>query len=234
WGCNGITAWCITNNAASTRDLYRETVHPQDARRYREGDGWRDFAERQVTIPVRGEVARTRVIRSTVRGPVVNELITPVTEGGDPPLSLHWVGAEHLDDLRAGIAVSRANDWRGFRDAGNPADQWQGYIPFDGLPSSYNPARGYVASANQRIVASDYAHPIYGAYSQGHRGVRIDQEFAGKRGLDRAASIRFQNDVKNCRAERSCPHILRLLAGSADGDVAQVVGALSGWDYRYD
>ena len=28
WGCNGSAAWAITNNAASTRDLYRETVHP--------------------------------------------------------------------------------------------------------------------------------------------------------------------------------------------------------------
>jgi penicillin amidase len=275
WGCNGTTAWCITNNAASTRDLYRETVDPEDARRYRDGSAWRDFAERQVTIPVRGEAARARTIRSTVRGPVVNELITPVTEGGDPPLSLRWVGAEHIDDLRAGIAVSRAKDFRGFRDAlrdwsvavfnfvyadsagnigyqmagrvpvrgrvtpgfrdaDNKADQWHGYIPFDGLPSSYNPARGYVASANQRIVAPDYAHPIYGAYSQGHRGVRIDQEFAGKQGLDRAASIRFQNDVKNCRAEFLCPHILRMIAGSTDDDVRCAIAALPGWDYRYD
>jgi penicillin amidase len=275
WGCNGTTAWAITNNAASTRDLYREAPHPEDPRRYRDGDTWREFSERTVTIPVRNETPRTRTIRSTARGPVVNELITPVTEGGDPPLSLRWVGAEHIDDLRAGIAISRARDWRGFRDAlrdwsiavfnfvyadragnigyqmagrvpvrgrvtygfrdaDNPADQWQGYIPFDGLPSSYNPARGYVASANQRIVAPDYKHPIYGAYSQGHRGVRIDQEFAGKHGLDRAASIRFQNDVKNCRAERLCPHILRQLAGSTDPDVAQARAALSGWNHRYD
>jgi penicillin amidase len=275
WGCNGTTAWSITNNAASTRDLYRETVDPEDAGRYREGNEWRAFAERSVSIPVRGEAARTRVIRSTVRGPVVNELVTPVTEGGDPPLSLRWVGAEHIDDLRAGIAVSRATDWRGFRDAlrdwsiavfnfvyadcagnigyqmagrvpvrgrvvggfrdaDNPADAWRGYIPFDGLPSSYNPARGYVASANQRIVAPDYTHPIYGAYSQGHRGVRIDQEFAGRQTLDRAASIRFQNDVKNCRAERLCPHIVGLLGGSSDVDAAQVVAALRDWNYRYD
>jgi penicillin amidase len=134
----------------------------------------------------------------------------------------------------AGRVPVRGRVYPGFRDADNPADQWQGYIPFDDLPSSYNPARGYVASANQRIVAPDYKHPIYGAYSQGHRGVRIDQEFAGKHGLDRAKNIRFQNDVKNCRAELLCPHILRLLAGSADGDVAQVVAELTGWNYRYD
>jgi len=275
WGCNGTTAWAITNNAASTRDLYSETVHPTDARRYCDGDTWREFSQREVSIPVRGAATRTQTIRSTVRGPVVNELVTPITEGGDPPLSMRWVGAEHLDDLRAGIAVSRAKDWQGFRnalrdwsvavfnfvyadrtgnigyqmcgrvpvrgrvtagfrDAANAADQWQGYIPFDDLPSNYNPARGYVASANQRIVPEDYKQPIYGAYSQGHRGVRIDQEFAGKQGLGRTENIRFQNDVKNCRAERLCPHILRLLAASKDPAAVRVTAALSGWNHRYD
>ncbi|HEX3348600.1 MAG TPA: penicillin acylase family protein, partial [Acetobacteraceae bacterium] len=33
WGSNGRTAWAITNNAASTRDLYRETVDPSDVSR---------------------------------------------------------------------------------------------------------------------------------------------------------------------------------------------------------
>jgi penicillin amidase len=274
WGSNGTIAWAITNNMASTRDLYREELHPANPRQYRDGEAWRDFAERPVIVPVRGEASRAHVIRSTVRGPVVNELVTPVSEGGDPSLSLRWVGAEHLDDLRASIGLSRARDWRGFRDtlrdwavavfnfvyadregnigyqmagripvrgrvtygfrdASNPADRWQGYIPFDGLPNCCNPSRGYAASANQRIVAPDYPHPIYGAYSQGHRGVRIDQEFAGKRGFDRAANIRFQNDVKNCRAERWCPHILRHLAASTDPDIGVLVGALSGWDFRY-
>ena len=274
WGSNGRVAWSITNNMASTRDLYREEVDPANTRRYRDGDTWRDFTERRVAIPVRGEATHEQLLRATVRGPVVNGLLTPVTEGGDPPLSLRWVGMEHMDDLRASIGVGRAKDWRGFRDAlrdwavaifnfvyadrrgnigyqmcgripvrgqitsgfrdaNNPADAWQGYIPFDGLPSSYNPSRGYVASANQRIVAPDYPHPIYGAYSQGHRGVRIDQAFAGKQGLDRAANIQFQNDVKNCRAERNCPHILRYLTGNTDPDVAVLVTALAGWDYRY-
>jgi penicillin amidase len=275
WGSNGTTAWSITNNAASTRDLYREELHPQNSGLYRDGDDWRAFTKRQVTIPVRGAEPLSLVIRSTVRGPVVNELITPIAPEGDPPLSLRWVGAEHIDDMRSMIAVSRARDWVGFRDAlrdwaiavfnfayadraGNigyqmagrvprrgrithgfrdpadPADQWRDYIPFDDLPHSFNPARGYVASANQRIVAPDDARPIYGAYSQGHRGVRIDQEFSAGRVLDRTANIRFQNDVKSCRAERLCPHILRHLAGRRDPDAVTAAETLTSWDYRYD
>jgi penicillin G amidase len=275
WGSNGTAAWCITNNMASTRDLYREEVDPRDPRRYRDGDRWLEFAEQEKTISVRGETARKLVVRSTVRGPLVNALITPVTENGDPPLAMRWVGAEHLDDLRATIAISRAKDWPsfrnalrdwsvavfnfvyadregnigyqmagrlpirgrivyGFRDANNPDDQWRGYIPFDDLPNGFNPARGYVASANQRIVSPDYHYPIYGAYSQGHRGVRLDQELAPQRAMDRAAHIRLQNDVKNCRAERTCPHLLRHLASVREPEAAIVAGALSGWDYNYD
>ena len=44
-----------------------------------------------------------------------------------------------------------------------------------------NPKRGYVASANQRIVPPNYRHVIYGAYSQAHRGIRINQVFAEKK-----------------------------------------------------
>ncbi len=133
----------------------------------------------------------------------------------------------------AGRVPMRGRVVHGFRDAGEPADRWRGYIPFDGLPSMFNPSRGYVASANQRIVAPDYPHPIYGAYSQGHRGVRLDQAFAATRHFDRAANIDVQNDVKNCRAERWCPHILAHLKSSTDPEAAAVAAALTNWDYRY-
>jgi penicillin amidase len=274
WGANGSIAWAITNNAASTRDLYREEADPKDPRRYRDGDSWKKFEERTVEIPVKSEVARKLTIRSTVRGPVVNALVPAVTEGGEPPLSLKWVGHEHIDDVRAGIALGRARNWNeirgalrdwaiavfnfvyadkdghvgyqmagrvpirgrihyGLRDAGNPADRWQGYIPFDDLPHTFDPPRGYVASANQRIVAPDYPRPIYGAYSQGHRGIRIDQAFGDGGKVDKKAAIALQNDVKNVRAERMCPHIVRQLATSKDADAAALAALLKPWDGRY-
>ena len=188
---------------------------------------------------------------------------------GDPPLSLRWVGMEHMDDIRASIAVGRARDWAGFRnalrdwsvaifnfvyadanghvgyqmagripirgrivsgfrDANAAADQWLGTIPFDDMPHMYDPPSGYVASANQRIVPDDWRQPIYGAYSQGHRGVRLAQALGGRGTMDTAANIRLQNDVKNCRAERMCPHIVRHLPNEAT--FKRVLGD---WDYRY-
>ena len=269
WGSNGSIAWAITNNMASTRDLYIEQVDPADPRRYRDGDAWREFDERRVSIKVRGAAAHELAIRSTVRGPVVNALVPSLDAAGDPPLSLRWIGMEHMDDIRASIGITRARDWAGFRaalrdwsvaifnfvyadanghigyqmagripirgrvapgfrDANAAADQWQGTIPFDDLPHMYDPPSGYVASANQRIVPDEWKHPIYGAYSQGHRGVRLAQALGGPGAMDTAANITLQNDVKNCRAERLCPHILRHLA-----DEPTFRRVLGDWDHRY-
>ena len=274
WGSNGRIAWAITNTLASTRDLYVEQVDPQDPRRYREGNGWRTFDQRTLTIAVRGAAPHDLTIRSTVRGPVVNALVTQLDPAGDPPLSLRWVGMEHMDDIRASIAVGRAHDWNGFRnalrdwavaifnfvyadaaghvgyqmagripirgrvvpgfrDANAAEDRWRGYIAFDDMPHMFDPPSGYVASANQRIVPDNWPQPIYGAYSQGHRGVRLAQALGGTAKQDVPANIRLQNDVTNCRAERLVPHILRHLQAATGAATATLRRALSDWDGRY-
>jgi penicillin amidase len=273
WGSTGRTAWAITNNAASTRDLFRETVDPQDPGRYREGDRFVPFEERQETIEVRGKAAHKLTVRETIRGPVVNALVPAMAADGDPPMSLRWVGREHIDDIRAGLAISRAKNWDefrhalrdwsiavfnfvyadragnigyqmagrvpirgrityGVRDAGNPKDVWRGTIPFDDLPNVLNPATGAVASANQRIVPGDYKQPIYGAYSQGHRGLRLAEAFQVMHKADVPATIELQNDVRNCRATRLVPHIIALLEG-ATGPAGTVRDLLAGWDGSY-
>jgi penicillin amidase len=274
WGSNGTAAWCLTNNMASTRDLYREELDPADPSRYRDGDHFVPFAERTVLIKVRGEADRPVTIRSTVRGPIVNALVPAIDPAGDPPMSLRWVGTEHLDDLRAIIGLARAKTWPDFRavlqdwsvavfnwiyadaaghigyqmagriplrgriwpgvrDAGNPDDQWRGMIPFEAMPTRHDPPAGTLASANQRIVGPDFPYPIYGAYSQGHRGVRLDQVFNATPVLDTSATIALQNDVKNTRAERNVRHILSALATSPDPAAQECAAMLTGWDFRY-
>src|SRR5215468_9941852 len=37
---------------------------------------------------------------------------------------------------------------------------WQGYIPFEELPVSYNPAEGYIVTANNAIVGPGYPYPL--------------------------------------------------------------------------
>jgi len=137
----------------------------------------------------------------------------------------------HIGYQMAGRIPVRGRVVQGFRDATAAADQWQGCIEFDDLPHMYDPPSGYVASANQRIVPDNWPQPIYGAYSQGHRGVRLAQALGAGNALDAAANIALQNDTKNCRAERLCPHIVRHLNNVEAA--ALFCRVLGDWDYRY-
>jgi penicillin G amidase len=275
WGTNGSIAWGITNNAASTRDLYREQVHPTDPQLYRDGDTWRRFEQRFEEIRVRAHAPVRHVQRSTVRGPVVNHVVPPLSGSDDEqPLSLRWVGQEHLDDVRASIAIGRARDWesfraalrdwsvavfnfgyadrsgrvgyqcagrvpirgrvtRGYREACEPADAWQGYVPFEALPHVVDPARGYIASANERVAPDDYPYALHGAWGAGHRAARIHQVLGGTERFDVEQAVALQNDIKSCRAERICPALVSRLAHSQDVDVVTLRETLAAWDNRY-
>jgi penicillin amidase len=274
WGSNGSIAWGLTNNAASTRDLYREQVHPTDPELYRDGDTWRRFEVEEVDIRVRGQPPVHHRQRRTVRGPVVNHVVPTVNDADAQPLSLRWVGHEHLDDVRAVVAIGRARTWDefraalrdwalpvfnfgfasadgrvgyqcagrvpirgrtvpGYRDAGQPEDGWQGYIPFEDMPFAVDPDRGYVASANERVVADDYPYVLQGAFGNGYRAERIRQAFASSARVDPAFVVDLQNDVRSCRAERLSPPLVRRLAPSTNPDVALFRDRLAIWDYGY-
>ncbi len=274
WGSNGAIAWGLTNNAASTRDLYREELHPTDSDLYRDGGSWRRFEVEEVEVRVRGQAPVCHRQRRTVRGPVVNHVLPTVDEADARPLSLRWVGQEHLDDVRAAVAIGRAQSWddfraalrhwalpvfnfgfasadgrvgyqcagrvpirgravRGYRDARHPEDAWQGYIPFEGMPSAVDPERGYVASANESVVADDYPYVLQGAFGNGYRAERIHQAFVSTAPVDPAYVVDLQNDVRSCRAQRLRPPLVRQLAASTDPDVTLLRDALAAWDDRY-
>lgn len=50
---------------------------------------------------------------------------------------------------------------------------WQGYIPFEAHPVTYNPDSGYVVTANHAIVNDDYEYFLSRDWDYGYRGARI-------------------------------------------------------------
>ncbi len=117
FGRNRRIAWGLTNNNVSLRDLYVEAINPDNPGQYRDGDRWLPFGERTVEIPVRGREPERFTLRETTRGPIVNHIVSKVDEAGDPPLSLRWVGQEHLENVKALLAVNRSGTWAEFRAA---------------------------------------------------------------------------------------------------------------------
>ncbi len=56
--------------------------------------------------------------------------------------------------------------------------EWVGEIPFDRLPFAFNPGRGYIATANNRIVPDGYPYFISADWDPGYRARRIEARLA--------------------------------------------------------
>ena len=68
---------------------------------------------------------------------------------------------------------------------------WQGSIPFDALPQENEPARGWLATANQKIHGNDYPAQISHEWALPHRQQRIEQmlQATPKHTLDTLAAM---------------------------------------------
>lgn len=53
--------------------------------------------------------------------------------------------------------------------------EWKGWIPFEELPQAWNPASGYVATANNKVVSKDYPHHVSWDWMNGYRVGRIER-----------------------------------------------------------
>jgi penicillin amidase len=73
--------------------------------------------------------------------------------------------------------------------------EWDGYIPFDQLPNSYNPPNGYIVSANQNPFPPDYAYPVNGVYPPEYRAKQILDLLRATPKLKPEDTLRIQKDV---------------------------------------
>ncbi len=74
------------------------------------------------------------------------------------------------------------NDLRGLAPApGWEAKyDWAGWVPADETPREFDPPRGWIATANQRIVPADYPHHLTSEWALPYRQQRIEQVLGAK------------------------------------------------------
>ena len=73
--------------------------------------------------------------------------------------------------------------------------EWQGFVPFDQLPSTLDPVNGVIATANSRITPDQYPFQLTLAWSDPYRNERIWKWLAGKNQLTPEDMIKLQTDV---------------------------------------
>lgn len=54
-------------------------------------------------------------------------------------------------------------------------NDWTGLIPFDELPQAHNPSRGYIVTANHKIVPNSYPYSITRQWDLPFRAIRIEE-----------------------------------------------------------
>jgi penicillin amidase len=72
---------------------------------------------------------------------------------------------------------------------------WTGYVPFEQLPSSNNPDSNWIATANQKILASNNPNPLTGDWELPTRYDRILELIEGKSSHDLASMKSMQADT---------------------------------------
>ena len=80
------------------------------------------------------------------------------------------------------------------------ANVWEGWIPYDSVPRSFNPPEGYIVAANNKIVSEKYPYHITVDWGGNDRASRIESELVrlidGNKGKLTVQEMRsLQNDV---------------------------------------
>lgn len=80
-------------------------------------------------------------------------------------------------------------------DGSSGAQEWEGVIPFEQLPSVYNPPGGVVASSNQNPFPSNYEYTVHGSFAAPYRARQVRALLIRKPKWRPEEMIAIQKDV---------------------------------------
>ncbi len=109
---------------------------------------------------------------------------------------------------------------------------WDGFIPFEQLPRSYNPASGQVVTANHKIVPDSYPYFITSEWADPYRARRIEQLLRERQVHSVESFKQIQGDTVSLMAAEILPYMLSapLKSQPQNSDLAAMHALLSGWN----
>jgi len=111
-------------------------------------------------------------------------------------------------------------------------DNWIGWIPFDQMPQSYNPERGWIGTCNHKTFKEDYPYYYSSHLSPSYRYRRLSQllDAPGLKSVD--SHWQFQRDTMNLMAQEITPFMVKAL--NSHGDTKAMADILSRWNFQDD
>ena len=108
--------------------------------------------------------------------------------------------------------------------------EWDGWIPYEELPESRDPDRGFLVTANNRIEPEDYPHHITSEYLDGYRARRIEWLITDREEHDLDGFAAMQTDDLSLPG-LEVAHRLARLTGRDQRETA-AIERLRSWDGR--
>lgn len=124
---------------------------------------------------------------------------------------------------RAGDGLLPAPGW-------TDTHEWEGYVPWDELPSAYNPPEELIVTANQRIVGEDYPYLISHEWTPPYRAEAIRRGLEGRTDLTLDDMKELQGSFYNTQAEKILPVFIGALdTHNLEGAAADALQLLKAW-----
>ncbi len=111
---------------------------------------------------------------------------------------------------------------------------WQGFVPWEGLPQTSDPERGFVVTANNQSVPDDHPYFIASDWGAPYRAARITEMIKAGDNYKLEDLRLQQKDVTSHAAQSLIPALLDK-SGKATHSQADMARKLLGaWDFRMD
>jgi penicillin amidase len=109
----------------------------------------------------------------------------------------------------------------------DPQYDWKGFVPFEQMPTAYDPPEGYLVAANQAVTASQTPF-LTTEWDYGYRSERIRTLITATPKVTPEQMSQIQGDTRN----EFAPELVKaLLAVKVDPFTQQGQNLLRGWDY---
>jgi penicillin G amidase len=154
--------------------------------------------------------------------------------------SLNLVYADDQDNIGyyvSGRVPIRANGGQGLvpTQGWTGEHEWLGHIPFEQMPHCLNPKRGFLVSANHRLVDDDYPYYLGTVYMNGHRARRVESLITEREKVSPADCQQFHFDFHSIPGRELVERLAgldadRLALGQSDAALSlRLLQAWDGW-----
>lgn len=176
---------------------------------------------------------------SYMRSASVKAFSETLSHWGTP--SVNHVSADvngNIGWFTAGFTPVRHN-WEGLLPVpGHGSHEWDGFLPVDQLPRKYNPAEGFVASANEMNLPADRdprAPSIGHEWAEVSRAQRIKSVLAADPKHTLKGSMALQTDTYSRPAATICGVLEKVAARHPLDEIQkQALTLFKGWDHRLE